>query len=89
MYPGGAVSAFLNAVLGVLLLGLAASAFYGHGTGLRVAAWLRERLRATISPDLEVHDWIFALVFAALGSVALASAVMWLGRSHYFWVLSG
>lgn len=82
------MTALLNLVLGSVALGLGLSIFYGRPTGLAISGWLRERLRAALGAGLEIHDWAFAAAFFGLGVAALVAAVMWVGRSRYFWVMT-
>jgi len=81
--------ALVNGLLGALLLGLSLGLFYGQTRCQALAGWLRERLRSVLGEGLEVHDWVFAAVFGVVGGLALTSALLWVGRSHWFWVLSG
>lgn len=80
--------AFLNGTLGVLLFALGAGIFLSLGWAVDAAAWCRQRLRAVLGEALEVHDWIFAAAFLVVGGFGIFSALMWVGRSNYFWVMT-
>lgn len=80
--------ALVNGFLGTVFLLLGLGIFYGQYHCEKFASALRERLRGVFGEGLEVHDWIFAGLFLLVGALALSSAVMWVGRSHYFWMVT-
>lgn len=78
---------WINAIVGIVGLYLALGMFFGFGHGPDLAEVIRTKLRESISPDFEIHDWVIASAFFLVGGLAAVSSFMRYARAHDFWVL--